>query len=154
MQETRIERSSARWFDFIILLPGIRLRPDGTLNFERIVLPLVCTKIAGAVPTRTSLQVLESEVRASNNAEECPYPVDGRCPHAGTGRSALGSMQSKTTGTMFRVPLEDKFRLAVERFCGWEVDLRKSRVVWEGGMEEIEGNGESSPSWIRLHIEH
>jgi len=54
------------------------------LNFERIALPLVCTKIAGSVPTRTSLQVLESEVRASRNAGECPYLVDGRCPHAGT----------------------------------------------------------------------
>ena len=65
----------------------LRLRPDGTLKFERIVLSLVCTKIAGSVPTWTSLQVLESEVRASKNAEECPNLVDGRCPHAGTGRS-------------------------------------------------------------------
>jgi len=40
-----------------------RLRPDGTLNFERIVLSLVYTKIAGAMPTGASLQVLESEVR-------------------------------------------------------------------------------------------
>ena len=64
------------------------LRPDGTLNCERIVLSLVCTKIAGSVPTWSSLQVLESEVRAPKNAEECPHPVDGRCPHAGTGRSA------------------------------------------------------------------
>jgi hypothetical protein len=50
------------------------------------VLSLVCTEIAGAVPTEGSLQVLESEVRASRNDEECPYPVDGRCPYAGTGR--------------------------------------------------------------------
>jgi creatinine amidohydrolase/Fe(II)-dependent formamide hydrolase-like protein len=80
----------------------LRLRPDGTLNFERILLPLVCTKIAGAVPTWTSLQVLESEVRASKNAEECPYPVDGRCPHAGTGwyhprRLSRAWLRSSTT---------------------------------------------------------
>ena len=48
----------------------------------------VYTKIAGAVPSWISLQVLESEVRASKNAEECPYLVDGRCPHTGTGRMA------------------------------------------------------------------
>src|SRR5271166_4072362 len=82
--KTRIERSSARWFDFIILLPGLRLRPDGTLNFERMAFSLVCTKIAGTVPTWSSLQVLESEVRASKNAGECPHLVDGRCPHTGT----------------------------------------------------------------------
>jgi hypothetical protein len=48
---------------------------------------LVCNKIAGAMPTWTSLQVLESEVCATKNDEECPYPVDERCPHAGTGWS-------------------------------------------------------------------
>jgi hypothetical protein len=30
------------------------------------------------------MQVLESEVRASKNAEECPYPVDECCPNPGT----------------------------------------------------------------------
>ena len=55
----------------------------------------MCTKIAGAVPTWSSLQVLESEVRASKNAEECPYPVDGRCPHAGTGCSGERSTHSE-----------------------------------------------------------
>jgi len=64
------------------------------LKFERIVLSLVCTKIAGAVPTWSSLQVLESEVRASNNAEECPHPVDRRCPHAGTWRNGERSTRS------------------------------------------------------------
>ena len=59
------------------------------------MLSLVCTKIAGAVPTWTSLQVLESEVRASTNAEECPYPVDGCCPHVGTGRSGERSTYSE-----------------------------------------------------------
>jgi len=54
------------------------------LNFERIVLSLVCTKIAGAVPTEVSLQVLESEVQAAKDAEECPHLVDGRCPYVGT----------------------------------------------------------------------
>lgn len=62
-----------------------RLRPDGTLNVERIVLSLVYTKIAGCVPSWTSLQVLESKVLAPKNAEECPYLVEGRCPHTGTG---------------------------------------------------------------------
>ena len=50
------------------------------------MLSLVSSEIAGAMPTWSSLQVLESEVRASKNAEECPYLVDGRCPYAGTGR--------------------------------------------------------------------
>ena len=68
----------------------LRLRPEGTLNFERIVLPLVCTKIAGSVPTWTFPQVLESEVRASKSAEECPYLVEGRCPYAGTGLQWAG----------------------------------------------------------------
>ena len=54
------------------------------------MLSLLCTEIAGSVPTWTSLQVLESEVRASENAEECPYLVDGRCPNAGTGRVGTG----------------------------------------------------------------
>ena len=91
----------------------VRLRPEGTFNFERIVLSLVCTKIAGSVPTWTSLQVLESEVRASKNAEECPYPVDERCPHAGTGPSGRRSTHSENDEDRFRVTLEDKFRLAV-----------------------------------------
>jgi hypothetical protein len=69
--------------------------PDGTLNLERIHLSLVCTKIAGSVPTWTSLQVLESEVRAPKNAEECPYLVDGRCPHAGTRSSGERSTHSE-----------------------------------------------------------
>jgi len=62
---------------------------------ERIVLSLACFEIAGSVPTRISLQILESEVRAFKNAEECPYPVDGFCPHAGTGRSAECSTDSE-----------------------------------------------------------
>ena len=48
------------------------------------MLSLVCTKIAGAVPTEVSLQVLESEVQAAKDAEECPHLVDGRCPYVGT----------------------------------------------------------------------
>ena len=63
------------------------LRPDVTLDLSEILLSLVCTKIAGAVPTWSSVQVLDSEVRAYKIAEECPYPVDERCPHVGTGRS-------------------------------------------------------------------
>src|SRR5271166_5241904 len=86
---TRIVRSSARWFDFIILLPGLRLRPDGTLNLSESCCRSCSTKIAGVVPTWTSLQVLESEVRVSKNAEECPYLVDRGCPHAGTGQRWL-----------------------------------------------------------------
>jgi hypothetical protein len=58
------------------------------------VLSLVCTKIAGAVPTWNSLQVLESKVLASKNAEECPYLVEGRCPHAGTRRDGERSTHS------------------------------------------------------------
>jgi hypothetical protein len=65
------------------------------------VLSLVCTKIAGSVPTWTSLQVLESKVRASKNAEECPYLVEGRCPHAGTRSS--GELQY--TPRMMRILL-------------------------------------------------
>jgi len=61
------------------------------LNFERTVLSLVWTDIAGAVPTWASLQDIESEERAFKNAEECPYLVDGCCPNAGTRPSGARS---------------------------------------------------------------
>ncbi len=63
------------------------LRPDGTLNVERIVLSLVCSKDCRCHANLEFFQVLESEVQTSQNAEGCPYPVDRRCPHAGTGSS-------------------------------------------------------------------
>jgi hypothetical protein len=79
------------------------------------VLSLVRIKIAGAVPTWSSLQVLESEVRAAKNAGDCPYPVDGRCPHAGTGFSGERSTHSENDKDP--VPgdtLMNEFRFAVE----------------------------------------
>ena len=69
------------------------------------------TKIAGAVPTWTSWQVLESEVRAAKNAGECPYAVDGCCPHLGTGRSGAFSTRLENDGYLFRVQIENAFEL-------------------------------------------
>ena len=66
------------------------------------MLSLVCWKIAGTVPTGTSLQVLESERAATQRAEECPYQVDGRCPHAGTGRRGKRSTRSERDGMLLR----------------------------------------------------
>jgi hypothetical protein len=71
------------------------------------VLSFACNKIAGAVPTWSSLQVLESEVRASKNAEECPHLGEACCPYAGTGRNGERSSPP-------RMALKDTFRLAVE----------------------------------------
>ena len=76
----------------------------------------MCTKIAGAVPSCGSLQVLEFEVRASKNAEECPYPVDGRCPNPGTWSGGKRSTHSENDNEE-GVTLEDRFRLAVELFA-------------------------------------
>ena len=78
------------------------------------MLSLVCTKIAGAVPTWSSLQVLESEARASKNAEECPYLVDGRCPNAGTGPSGERSTHSENDEDPVPGDTRNKFRLALE----------------------------------------
>src|SRR5258706_15781275 len=68
-------------------------------------------KIAGAMPTWSLFQVLESEVQTSKNAEGCPYPVDRRCPHAGTSRSSRRSRHpasdedasSDTMKVMFKI---------------------------------------------------
>jgi hypothetical protein len=76
------------------------------------VLSLMCTDIAGAVPTWTSLQVLESEVRASKNAEECPYLVDGRCPNTGTRPGGARTTHSENDEDPVPVTFEDEFRLA------------------------------------------
>jgi len=75
------------------------------------VLPLVCRKIAGSVPTGTSLQVLESERATTARAEECPHLVEGRCPHAGTCRNGERSTHSERMRILFRGDTEDKFAL-------------------------------------------
>jgi len=53
------------------------------------VLSVVCTKIAGAVPTAVCLQVLESKMRKVEKATECPYPVEESCPHTGSEKHRL-----------------------------------------------------------------
>ena len=61
---------------------------------KRIMLSLVCSKIAGAVPTGVSSKLLNQKCRLSKNAEGCPYPVDRRRPHAGTGRNGWRATRS------------------------------------------------------------
>jgi hypothetical protein len=79
----------------------LQLRPDGTLNLERMVQSPVDTDIAGAVPSWTSLQVLESKVWVPKNADECPYLVDGLCPNAGTRPG-----RARSTHAMFQVEVQ------------------------------------------------
>jgi hypothetical protein len=90
------------------------------LNFERIVLSLVYTKIAGSVPTWTSLQVLESELPGFANATECPYLGEGRCPHAGTGEHwlAFNSFRQILSALIRVTAIEDNSRLRVELPAG------------------------------------
>ena len=68
------------------------------------------------------LQVLESEVRASKKAEDCPPEVDGRCPNAGTGR-ARGGVAASTTrfengeDLFTGVETREYFQIAVAAFA-------------------------------------
>ena len=122
----------------------LRLRPEGTVNFERIVLPLVCIKIAGSVPTWTSPQALESEVWASESAAECPHLVEGRCPHAGTRSSGelstFPAMMKIQTGAD-TLTISSDSRSSHPRMRG---GFRKSPIVPDGrGIEAIGANVET-----------
>ena len=115
----------------------------------------MCTEIAGSVPTWTSLQVLESKVRVSKNAEECPYLVDARCPNAGT---RLVARVQHIPG-MMRI-LFPSYTLKISSHS----DSRYPRMAGDLGCHalfRVEGNGgnwsqwrtQSSPSSSGLHIE-
>jgi hypothetical protein len=63
------------------------------------------------MPTGGCLQVLESEMRTRENAIECPYLVEWRCPHAGTLsnvqealriRAMIGATSSRESAQMHR----------------------------------------------------
>ena len=47
----------------------------------------------------------------TESAEECPNLVDGRCPHAGTGRSGERFNTLRGMRILFRSDTEDKFAL-------------------------------------------
>jgi hypothetical protein len=83
----------------------LRLRPVGTLNLSESSCRSCAPEIAGAVPTKSSLQVLESEVRASKNAGDCPYLVERRCPYAGTGQWLAFTTLESDQGFSLRVTL-------------------------------------------------
>ena len=108
------------------------------------MLSLVCTKIAGAMPTAGSLQVLESEMRTRESATECPYPVDGRCPHAGTRSSGElstppGMMKILTGADTLTISSDS--RSSHPRMSG---GFRKSPIVPDGrGIEAIGANVET-----------
>lgn len=114
------------------------------------MLSLLSTKIAGAVPTASFLQALESEVRALKNAEVCPYPVDRRCPHAGTGRSGDLSVQSEKDEVLFRGRLEGKFN-SQSRNPAMGGGFRSSRVS-EGNERNRSQKDEANQArddWLR-----
>lgn len=142
MQGTRIVKSSARWFGFIIFLPATSASARRHFELERISLSLVSTKIAGSIPMKNPLQVLESKMRASGDAAECPYLVDGRCPHAGTGKHWLAFNPFRQ---ILSALIQVRQRSKITSDSGWNCPLvsgrfRSSRPV--PGMERGEMKGE------------
>lgn len=69
---------------------------------------------------KNPLQVLESKMRASDNVAECPYLVDGRCPHAGTGEHWLvfNSFRQILSALIRVIAIEDNSRLRAELPAG------------------------------------
>jgi len=65
---------------------------------------------------KNPLQVLESKMRFSDNAAECPYLVDVRCPYAGTGEHWLAFNPGRQilSASVRVTAIEDNSRLRVE----------------------------------------
>jgi len=58
MQETRIVKSSARWFGFIIFLPATSASARWHFELDQLMLSIMCITIAGSVPTSSACKFL------------------------------------------------------------------------------------------------